>query len=232
MLIILLALAVAPAICIILLVYFKDKYEREPFSLILKCFILGIFTIIPPAIIEIAAKKIGPDHSTNSYNIIIYVFTTVSFSEELSKYLLLRILPYRSKHFNEPFDGIIYAVIISMGFATAENILYVLRGGMNVALIRMFTAIPAHAAFAVFMGFYVGLAKFRKHNFLLLLTGLLTAIIAHGLYDWLLFQNNMPGLQLLAVVCLIVIVILSFRAMNIHKKNSPFNPANRPFSHP
>jgi len=225
--ILLLALAIAPAIGIILLVYFKDKYEKEPFSLLFKCFLLGLFTIIPPIFIELAAEKLSPGQSVNPINIFIYAFAIVGFSEELSKFLLLRVYPYRSKHFNEPFDGIVYSVVISMGFAVAENIFYVLDGGVGAALIRMFTAVPAHAAFAVLMGYYVGLAKFRKNKFGFLLTGLIVATIAHGFYDWFLFQDNMPGLQLLAMVCLILIIIISFRAMKIHRKNSPFNPLNK-----
>ena len=227
MIFILLALALAPAIGIILLVYFKDKYEREPFSLLLKCFLLGLLTIIPPIFIELAAGRLSPDQTSNPGSIFIYAFLIVGLSEEFSKFLLLRIYPYRSKKFNEPFDGIVYSVVISMGFAAAENVCYVMNGGMGVALLRMFTAVPAHAAFGVLMGFYVGMAKFKKHTFAYLFTGLIVAVAAHGFYDWFLFQQNMPGLQLLALVCLILIVIFSFRAMKIHKKYSPFNPLNQ-----
>jgi protease PrsW len=228
MIFILLALAIAPAIGIILLVYFKDKYEREPFSLLLKCFLLGILTIIPAIIIELAAGRLDPSNTSNPGSIFIYAFFIVGLSEEGSKFLLLRIYPYRSKNFNEPFDGIVYSVVISMGFAAAENIFYVLEGGMGVALLRMVTAVPGHAAFGVLMGFYVGMAKFKKNHFAYLLLGLFVAMVAHGFYDWFLFQEDMPGLQLLAFVCLIVIVIFSFRAMKIRKKNSPFNPSNQP----
>lgn len=228
MIFILLGLALAPAIGIILLVYFKDKYDREPFSLLLKCFLFGILTIIPAIIIELAAGSLDPGQTSNPVSIFIYAFFIVGLSEEGSKFLLLRVYPYRSKSFNEPFDGIVYSVVISMGFAAAENIFYVLDGGMSVALLRMFTAIPGHAAFGVLMGFYVGLAKFKKHNFVYLFTGLFVAVCAHGFYDWFLFQEDMPGLQLLALVCLTVIIIFSFRAMKIHKKNSPFNPAIQP----
>jgi RsiW-degrading membrane proteinase PrsW (M82 family) len=228
MIFILIALAIAPAIGIILLVYFKDKFEHEPFSLLLKCFLLGILTIIPAIIIELLAGKLDPSQTNNPGSIFIYAFFIVGLSEEGSKFFLLRIYPYRSKHFNEPFDGIVYSVVISMGFAAAENIFYVLDGGMSVALLRMFTAVPGHAAFGVLMGFYVGMAKFKKNHFGYLLFGLFVAMAAHGFYDWFLFQQDLPGLQILSFVCLSLIVIFSFRAMKIQKKNSPFNPLNQP----
>jgi RsiW-degrading membrane proteinase PrsW (M82 family) len=222
MLLILLALAIAPGIAIAFFIYFRDKYEKEPFSLLAKCFLFGMFTIIPPIFIEMSGARFSPEFHRSSFDIIIYCFMFVGLSEELSKYLLLRVYPYRSKYFNEPFDGIVYSVMISMGFATAENIFYVLEHGVGVGILRMFTAVPAHAAFGVLMGFYVGLSKFRKHNFWLLLTGLLTATAAHGLYDYFLMQDDVPGLQVLSFVLLIIIIRLSFRAIKINRQSSPF----------
>ena len=81
----------------------------------------------------------------------------VALTEE-AKFIALRYYAFRNKNFNEPFDGIIYAVYISMGFAFV-NILYVSQGGMQVAILRTFTAVPAHAMFAVMMGYYAGLAS-------------------------------------------------------------------------
>lgn len=227
MVLLLLALAIAPGIAIIFFIYYKDRFEKEPFSLLLKCFLLGIFTIIPPIFIETAGNYFSPEISSISYHTIIYAFLFVGLSEEFSKYLLLRIYPYRSKHFNEPTDGIVYSVVISMGFATAENILYVIDNGIGVALTRMFTAVPAHAAFGVLMGFYVGLSKFKKHNFWYLSIGLFTATAAHGFYDYFLFQKDVPGMQIFSFVCLIFIIKLSLRAIRVHRKNSPFNPNNK-----
>jgi RsiW-degrading membrane proteinase PrsW (M82 family) len=67
---------------------------------------------------------------------------------------------YNNKNFNEPFDGIVYAVIVSMGFATIENIIYVFQYGFATGILRLFTAVPAHAAFGILMGYFLGKAKF------------------------------------------------------------------------
>lgn len=109
-----------------------------------------------------------------------------------------------------------------MGFATAENIFYVVEGGVSVGLMRMFTAVPGHASFAVLMGFFAGMAKFRKNSAALLLTGLIAAVTAHGFYDFFLFQSDYPFFQLFAFVCLIAAILLSFMAIKIHRTNSPF----------
>lgn len=219
---ILLALAIAPCLAIAMFIFFRDKYEKEPFKLLLFCFLLGMLTIIPPIIIETVSDAAGLDKNSGVIGSAIYAFLIVGLSEEGSKFLLLRVYPYRNKAFNEPFDGIVYAVMISMGFASAENIFYVIDGGVSVGLSRMFTAVPAHASFAVLMGFFAGMAKFRKNSAGLLFTGLTAAIIAHGFYDFFLFQNDFPFVQLFAFICLIVAVILSFRAIKIHRINSPF----------
>ncbi len=224
----LLHLAIAPGIAIVLFIYFKDKYEKEPFWLLLTCFFLGALTIIPPIFIEMAGDRFSPEFHRNSSDILIYAFLFVGLSEELSKFLLLRSFPYNTRHFNEPFDGIVYSVVISMGFATAENIFYVFQNGVGTGLLRMFTAVPGHAAFGVLMGYFVGLSKFKKHNFGLLFTGLISATIAHGFYDYFLFQDDVQGLQILAFVCLAIAIILSFRAIRIHRRISPFNPDNKP----
>lgn len=219
MIFVLLALAIAPGLGIMFFIYFKDKYEKEPFHLMLKCFLFGILAIVPAVIVELAS---GLDGYKEMWVVAIYAFAIVGFSEEFSKYFFLRVFAFRKKDFNEPFDGIVYSVMISMGFATAENILYVLQGGWGIGLLRMFTAVPAHACFAILMGYFVGLAKFREKRFLYLTMGLFSAVILHGFYDFFLLQNDYDLLKLLAFVALIVAVVLSFKAMKINRELSPF----------
>lgn len=110
-----------------------------------------------------------------------------------------------------------------MGFATAENILYIMQGGWSVAILRIFTAVPAHATFGIMMGYYMGLAKSSSQSRDLLLgIALLSATLFHGAYDYFLSIKNNPGIWLGAFVSLGVEVYFSFRAIRIHYKNSPF----------
>ena len=118
-------------------------------------------------------------------------FFVVGFGEELFKFLALMFVAFPRENFNEPFDGIVYSVMIGLGFASLENIIYVFEGGIGVAFLRTLTAVPMHAAFAIIMGYYVGKAKFQnidRRNETAII-GLGWAIFFHGAYDFCLFQN-------------------------------------------
>jgi RsiW-degrading membrane proteinase PrsW (M82 family) len=213
----LIGLALAPVVAIIVFVWFKDRYDKEPVKLLLLGFLLGAFSIIPAIILELIGNNFFPRMTL--LNIFLYAFFVVALSEEGVKYFILRTFFYRKSAFNEPFDGIVYAVMISMGFAAAENVMYVLNNGLLTAVMRMFTAVPAHAGFAVMMGFFVGLAKFSKRfKFYYKFLGLFVAIVFHGLYDFFLLQNDFGSLKYLAFVVLLICVSLSLRALNKKRK--------------
>ncbi len=138
----------------------------------------------------------------------------------------VRIFAYRSKHFDEPYDGIMYCVAASLGFAAIENLGYVMEYGIGTGVLRMFTAVPGHAMMGVVMGYFVGLAKYREHKAhgaRTLAIGLLAAILIHGLYDFFLMWNQ-DYVAILALVVLIVAMVLSIRAIRIHQRNSPHKP--------
>jgi RsiW-degrading membrane proteinase PrsW (M82 family) len=156
-------------------------------------------------------------------------FFVVGLGEELLKYLVVIFYAFKKPSFNEPFDGIVYAVMVSLGFAAFENILYVMEGGTKVAIIRMFTAVPMHAAFAVIMGYYIGLSKYYQGSARSdkSLKGLFYATVLHGTYDFVLFQDDMPILSLLIFPMIIWAVWLCRKAMKKHLDISPFNPIKR-----
>ncbi|NNF34294.1 MAG: PrsW family intramembrane metalloprotease [Saprospiraceae bacterium] len=219
----LLILALAPGIMIIIYIYLKDIHEPEPFSQLALGFGLGILSmLLATGVTYLVYDKIHFDNHSMS-DMAIKAFLIVALVEELSKYLFIRGVLFRSSHFNEPFDGIIYAVMVGMGFALTENLIYVLNGGGGTAIVRMFTAVPAHALFAVIMGFFLGEAKL-EHRHTLLYSGiaLLIAILLHGIYDYFLFISFIPGIWIGAIVSLIIGYFLSHKAMKMHQDASPF----------
>ncbi len=112
-----------------------------------------------------------------------------------------------------------------MGFAFVENILYVSQGGMQVAILRTFTAVPAHAMFAVMMGYYAGLAKFAADDSernRLLARGLFMAIVFHGAYDYFIFIESYPGLAILTLFTLVIGIKQAHKLMNQSSDLSPF----------
>ncbi|MEY4928230.1 MAG: hypothetical protein RI894_2668 [Bacteroidota bacterium] len=206
------AIAVLPGILVCFAMYRLDRYDREPLLVIIASFLLGIFSCLPAYFIETVGKKIDSGFlspifiKTTMLNSLlqtaIFAFLIVALTEEGCKYLFLRFYCYNHKAFNEPLDGIIYSVAVSMGFATWENVIYGLQNDSETLLLRMVTAIPAHAAFAIIMGYHLGLSKFESQPIDRRLAGLTAAILAHGCYDFLLFQTVSPIARLLAFVVL------------------------------
>ncbi|NMH86104.1 PrsW family intramembrane metalloprotease [Flavivirga algicola] len=221
----LLLFAIAPVFIIILYIYYKDKYEKEPKRLLFYNFLLGaIVSIVITTVLYYVSDSVLPIlSSTSIFDQFIKAFFVVGLIEEFSKYIIIRYYAQRNEAFNEPFDGIVYAVMVSMGFAATENIFYVLEGGYQTALLRAFTAVPAHATFGILMGFFMGKAKFSKNKIGLNLIGLLTAVIFHGAYDFFLFIDFIPGIWVGAFISLFIGILLSRKAIKHHQENSNFN---------
>jgi RsiW-degrading membrane proteinase PrsW (M82 family) len=223
---ILLALALAPGVAIGLYIYLKDHHEREPIGLLLMAFFYGILATAITLLIGMPLGEYVPVNENDLTEQAIHAFLIVALLEELSKFLFVRGILYRNKNFNEPFDGIVYSVMVGMGFATAENVIYVFNGdgGMGTALLRMFTAVPAHASFAVLMGYFLGKAKFEHRKGHHVIYALVVATLFHGIYDYCLFVSFVPGIWLGAVGSLVLALSLGRKAMHIHQLASPFRP--------
>jgi protease PrsW len=222
---VLLALASAPGVAIMLYIYLKDKHEREPIGLLFQAFFFGILSTLITLLISVPINSLITIHEKDLTEQAVHAFLIVALVEELSKFLFVRGILYRNKNFNEPFDGIVYSVMVGMGFATFENILYVTDGGLEVAILRMFTAIPAHASFAVLMGFYLGKAKFEHKKGYYALHALGVATLFHGAYDYCWFISFEPGIWTGAIGSLVLAIVLSRKAIHLHQIASPFqNP--------
>jgi RsiW-degrading membrane proteinase PrsW (M82 family) len=193
----LLALSIAPGIAISLYIFLKDRFNREPHLNLLICFLLGCLSVLPAILIQLLTVK--PVERLMGEGILytaVFAYLIVGLSEEWSKYIMLRSYAYPRKSFDEPFDGIVYSVMIGMGFATVENILYVQQHGLGTAVVRMFLSVPAHATFAVLMGYFAGKAKFKpERRKFYLFTGIFWAAFFHGTYDFFLFLQGNPAVN-------------------------------------
>lgn len=204
----LLALAIAPGIAICLFIYLKDKYNKEPLGLLILSFILGMLSVVPAFFIQVFLMRSVEQWMGDGFvYTIIFSYIIVACSEEGCKFLALRYVPYRHKAFDDPFDGIVYAIMVGMGFATLENIGYVTSYGFGTGITRMFLSVPAHATFAVLMGYHIGLAKFdplKRKNYLFL--AIFWPVLFHGTFDFFLFLGN-TWLHFLGAVASFVIAI-------------------------
>jgi RsiW-degrading membrane proteinase PrsW (M82 family) len=187
----LLFLAIAPSLFILLYIYKKDRYEPEPLHLVAGVFFLGTLTVIPAGLIEL----LFPEGVFSSA-------VVAPIVEEGLKFLVVYFAIYHHPEFDEPMDGIVYATAASLGFATIENILYVIDGGLAVGIIRAIASVPGHVIFACIWGFALGTAKFKPANERrgIILTGLFLGMLMHGIFNFSLEAIGAPGLLLILVV--------------------------------
>ena len=219
----LLALALAPGVAIGLYIYLKDKHEREPLTLLLISFLYGGLSTVVTLVISVPLDFVVTLKEGDAVHQFANAFFKVALVEEFSKFVFIRFILFNNRNFNEPFDGIVYATMVGMGFATLENVLYVFQSGFATGIVRMFTAVPAHATFAVLMGYFLGRAKFihRKQVYYSVMA-LLVATAFHGAYDYFWFISYLPGVWVGAILSLIVGLVLSRKAIQLHQQASPF----------
>ena len=202
--IILIAAALIPPFYLLYRVYRLDRIEKEPLGLLVLLFFFGVVSTVPAIFIEMGLGNLLirifdnirlTNFTVNLYYIIDNLIC-VALVEEGLKFLFLRLGTWRNKDFNYRFDGIVYAVVVSLGFAAAENVLYVTSNGFSNAVVRAVTAIPGHCIFGIYMGTYYGWAKMYdkrgltgRRNFELFKT-LAVPTLLHGIYDYSLTINS------------------------------------------
>ncbi|ACL68975.1 PrsW family intramembrane metalloprotease [Halothermothrix orenii] len=198
--------------------YRQDRYDPEPLSLIIRDFIWGILIVIPISIIESPFSRfLTPDTP-----LLILFFSSIIFVglvEEGGKSLVTYRLHYRNTEFDEPVDGIIYGITVGLGFAAAENLFYTIMFGYQVGLIRAVVTSLAHASFTGIFGYYLGQAKI-KGNQGLILKGFILVSILHGLYDFFVIGQIMGFVTTVLVVVALQIYLASL--IRLTTENSPF----------
>jgi RsiW-degrading membrane proteinase PrsW (M82 family) len=216
-----LLVALGPALLILIYIYFRDKYEKEPILLLVRGFAAGALILVPILIIEVQLGKLSV-HFPAMLKAAWDGFIVASATEEVLKFLAVYYLFWNNSNFNEKFDGIVYSVAVSLGFAALENFFYVYQGTLGTGLLRAFTAVPAHAVFGVVMGYYLGMARFRpfrKSGYIAM--AMVMPWIFHGLYDFLLLSGHRI-LSSLFIPLMIILVVMAFRRMKEQSDASAF----------
>lgn len=200
-------LSILPVTILLGYIYWQDKFEREPLGQLAKAFAGGVLALVCAIIVATPLDQVV---ICNPFLQGLYsAFITAAIPEEGFKFLFLYLFIWKSREFNEYFDGIVYAVFVSLGFACVENIMYVWQYGTEIAFQRGLFAVPAHFLFGVVMGYYFSLAKFRKQsNYLLLVV--VGAVIFHGTYNTLLFWSDTVAEVAPEVWVLIYLIFLGF----------------------
>ncbi|MBQ9493614.1 MAG: PrsW family intramembrane metalloprotease, partial [Oscillibacter sp.] len=222
-------LAVLPSVLLIAYTYRKDTIEKEPPSLLIRLFGWGALTVISAivlgAVLEIVAEALV-ERDTMAW-LILDNFLMTALVEEGGKYFVLKWRTWKSPHFDYIFDGIVYAVIVSLGFATVENILYLSDGDLSTAVMRAVFSVPGHAVNAVFMGSFYGLAKrfdlagdARKCR-AYLRRALWVPTLIHGFYDFCLSTGDAFFICVFFVFEIVVTVSAFRRVRKFSREDAP-----------
>jgi RsiW-degrading membrane proteinase PrsW (M82 family)/RNA polymerase subunit RPABC4/transcription elongation factor Spt4 len=199
-------LGLAPGLLWLWLIYRNNKNRPEPKGLVIRTYLLGLAVTIPVSFVEAAFllpyifTHLNQFTSSNVYDLmnnlstgqIAYLsFIVAGFTEELFKFLVVRTTIYKSPYYDEPLDGLVYSSAAALGFASLENVEYLLQFGWQTALVRAPLTTMAHVVFSAMWGYPLALKKLKKKNSTLLLwLGLAGAMAGHGMFDFLAFQQT------------------------------------------
>ena len=206
-----LLITILPSLLIVLFFVKSDRFP-EPTSQIIKIFMYGILLCFPAYYLNTALGDIYAN--TGLSESLISSFLSAAPVEEILKFTVLYSLVYKMKDFNEPIDGIVYGVTVSLGFATLENIYYVYvlsdyfgTTSQGLAILRSFSAIPAHAIFGATMGyFFMKYSFIQKQNNLAMC--LIVPILLHGIYNF--FAGQYFIISLLTVIISWIVLLRAF----------------------
>ena len=212
-----LTMSVLPALVLLWYIYRLDRIEQEPGYLIKKLFFAGVLSTLAAMAAELIGTIILGLFVKNQESALyrfLFFFIVVAVAEEVVKYIPLRRICWYHPEFNFRFDAVVYAATVSLGFAAAENVMYALGFGVQVVALRAVTAIPLHCITGIFMGHYLGQAKFMEgrrdwsgmtvYNVL----SILVPVLLHGYYDFCQSMEN----TLFASTFLIFVVVLDILA--------------------
>lgn len=224
----LITLATAPIFICAFYIFIRDKYEKEPIRLLIVGLGLGCLTTIPILYVEKFLLNYKNFFELKYYDLY-KSYVVAGFSEETIKFLILYFLVYRNKNFNERFDGIVYAVFVSLGFSLVENILFVTNedlGGVLTGINRGIFSVPAHMLYGVSMGYYFALMKYEDENKINFVLALMYPIFIHGTFDFILTLEN----KLNYFVFSIYIILMwrqGLKKIKKHIEMSPFKPNSK-----
>ena len=222
----LIAAAVVPALILLIYVYRLDRLEKEPKGLLWRLLLFGVLATAVAGYLErIGIRFLEAWADRPLLHTLLLTFLIVGPAEEGSKYLLLKRRTWYNPNFNCRFDGVVYAVFVSMGFAIWENIAYVAALGFEGAMLRAVTAVPGHASFGVFMGAWYGQAKayeragdlVRSRNCRRL--AVIVPMLIHALYDFIAMIGGAIPLVLFIVFILIMFVIAFIVLRRLSKRD-------------
>ncbi|MDA1347456.1 MAG: PrsW family glutamic-type intramembrane protease [Chloroflexi bacterium] len=198
---VLLVLAFAPGVFWLWFFVRKDVYRPEPRRLLIATFALGAAVTIPVALVEVVflGESMLSDEVTLG-PLAVAMLLVVGPAEELGKFAVVRFVPYRSLYFDEPMDGLVYGAAASLGFASLENLAYMVALGPAVILARGPISTLGHLVLSSIWAYPLGLRSQSKSGMgLPVAAGLAIAAMAHGIFNIMVFSAPLVALAMVAL---------------------------------
>lgn len=203
--------SIAPALLIMYLIYRHDL-EKEPLKMVVIAFFAGVVSIFVSLLFSLPLSAFENALPSGFLAEFYRAFFTAAIPEELAKWLVFWVIIQRARDFDQYYDGILYAIFISMGFALVENIIYVMKGGISVAILRAILAVPGHMLFAVAMGYFLSLSKFEQGTLSIRYRAysLMIPIVLHGTYDFILMYMEAKSKTFPLMVLPLLVAFVAF----------------------
>ena len=225
--------SIIPVLIILAVIYNMSEVKKQPLWLLAILFLGGILSWVMVRYIsrflgnDIYKSQIEINEALGNKGFFLVSFGIIAIIEEMSKYIVITIMCFKNKYFKNPYDAIMYAVCISLGFAFVENIMYINNYGMGVAISRAIFSIPAHASFGIIMGYYLGVSKLCRDkgeanaSALTRYSAFFIPLIFHGFYDFLL-NFNTESIYIIFLIYVIImyafVILLLFRLNRVDDK--------------
>ena len=213
----LIIIAITPTVALALGIYLTDRYDREPWHLLLRIFLMGALSVIPVMLVQRALLSINV--FSGLLSVAYTAFIVAGLTEEFFKRFVIIHGVYNHANFDEKLDGIVYSVFSALGFATVENIIYVIfryMGTYYVGIMRGLLSVPGHMLFGITMGYYLSLSKYTKdlrlknHYYKM---SLIIPAILHGLFNFILMAQ-IPILMVIFIPYVIYLWVSNLKRLN------------------
>ena len=219
----LILLAIAPGIALVAFILLHDRYDREPFGLLLKVFVFGMVAVLPTVVVELIGQSFNL--FTGTFGLIFEAFIVIGLSEEFFKRAVVMRFAFSHPAFNERLDGIVYCCMAALGFATLENVFYVLTyytAYPDIWITRAFLSVPIHMLLGITMGYYLSMSKFCTHPgkcTAYFRKSLIIPALLHGAFDFIV-ATDLPLLSLLLIPFVVYVWISSMIKLRRYHKES------------
>lgn len=227
--------AAAPSLLLLAYFWLRDRFEREPLTHLLLAYLLGMYAMVAAHGLATAAEGWFPPGwlaTGGEPARFVDAFVLSGFVEELAKWVILMAAVMHWRQCDEPLDGLVYGVALSLGFATLENFLYLTSRGLEIAWQRAVFAVPAHALFGGAMGYYAGHAKFERRRRAVrawdVALSLAFPVVFHGAYDFALMHGL--GWKVWVAVTALSLGFWAFVLRRVYRaqRASPYRPKTMP----